>query len=133
MSERDVLIIGAGAAGLAAARQLSQTKHRVVLEARDRTGGRIHTIQQPGHPLPIELGAEFVHGKPPETWEIIRAAQLAASEVTEHHWHFFDDRLRDASEFWEDVDRVLGRLDENKPEQTFADFFKTCCPDAGAA
>src|SRR5205809_4633393 len=30
----------------------------------------------------------------------------------------------------EDVDKVLGRLDETKPEQTFAEFFKTCCHDA---
>src|SRR2546423_2936069 len=127
MSEQEVLIIGAGAAGLAAARKLSQAKQRIViLEARDRTGGRIHTIQQPGHPLPIELGAEFVHGKPRETWEIIRAAHLAANEVTEHHWHFFDGLLRDASGFWEDVDKILGRLDENKAEQTFAEFLKTC-------
>src|SRR3954451_9741312 len=112
MSEHDVLIIGAGAAGLAAARKLSRANLRVlILEARDRTGGRIHTIRQPGHPLPIELGAEFVHGKPPETWEIIRAAHLAANEGSESHWQFLAERLREASGFWDDVEKVLGGPD----------------------
>jgi len=63
----DVLVLGAGVAGLAAAQELSQVGLRViVLEARDRVGGRIFTQQVAGYPLPIELGAEFIHGRPPE-------------------------------------------------------------------
>ncbi|HEV7239093.1 MAG TPA: FAD-dependent oxidoreductase [Thermoanaerobaculia bacterium] len=59
----DVVIIGAGAAGLAAARSLSGAGQRVCLiEARPRVGGRIHTLHLPDLPLPIELGAEFIHG-----------------------------------------------------------------------
>ena len=43
--ESDILIVGAGAAGLAAARELSFSKLSVVvLEARDRIGGRINTL-----------------------------------------------------------------------------------------
>ena len=61
----DVLVLGAGVAGLAAAQELSQAGLRViVIEARDRLGGRIFTQHVPGHPLPIELGAEFIHGRP---------------------------------------------------------------------
>ena len=66
-AEPDVLIVGAGAAGLAAARDLSVAGQTViVLEARDRIGGRIFTYKDPSEPIPIELGAEFVHGKSPE-------------------------------------------------------------------
>ncbi len=57
----DVIIIGAGAAGLAAARTLADARRRViVLEARDRLGGRIWTTEFVG--LPLDLGAAWVHG-----------------------------------------------------------------------
>ena len=60
----DVAVIGAGAAGLAAARELSGAGRRVVvLEARERIGGRIFTLHPPDFALPIELGAEFIHGE----------------------------------------------------------------------
>lgn len=64
----DVLIVGAGVAGLAAARLLAQ--HDVsclLLEAGDAIGGRIMTLRRPGWQLAIELGAEFVHGRPAPT------------------------------------------------------------------
>jgi monoamine oxidase len=66
------LVIGAGAAGLAAARLLHDQGHDVtVLEARDRVGGRVHTSYDlASHP--VELGAEFVHGENVCTWQLIR-------------------------------------------------------------
>jgi monoamine oxidase len=63
--EADVAIVGAGVSGLAAARSL--TRHGrscVVLEAGDAIGGRVRTLRRPGWQIPIELGAEFVHGRP---------------------------------------------------------------------
>jgi monoamine oxidase len=65
-NDADVLIIGAGVAGLAAAYELSRAGVNViVLEARDRIGGRIYTLHDENSPLPIELGAEFIHGRSP--------------------------------------------------------------------
>ncbi|HXS94254.1 MAG TPA: NAD(P)/FAD-dependent oxidoreductase [Candidatus Limnocylindrales bacterium] len=81
METPDVLILGAGAAGLAAARALSRFGKRVlVLEARQRAGGRILTEMQAGWAAPVELGAEFIHGKPPELFREIEAGRLAAFE-----------------------------------------------------
>jgi monoamine oxidase len=58
----DVVIVGAGIAGAAAAERLAAEGQRVVvLEARDRTGGRIHSVQPDGWPVPVELGASWVH------------------------------------------------------------------------
>lgn len=58
----DVLVVGAGAAWLAAARDLSTAGLSVlVLEARDRVGGRVHTLREPQLPVPFELGAEFIN------------------------------------------------------------------------
>lgn len=66
----DVLVLGAGIAGLAAARFLSERGVRcLVLEARDRVGGRIHSLQTSQGV--VELGAEFVHGKDAELWSLI--------------------------------------------------------------
>lgn len=59
VTDCDVAVIGAGLSGLVAARELTRQGHRVrVLEARDRIGGRIYTIDDHGHP--VELGAAFV-------------------------------------------------------------------------
>ena len=63
----DVIILGAGAAGLSAAVELLRAGLAVsVIEARNRIGGRIFTQRDPVCDAPIELGAEFIHGKPPE-------------------------------------------------------------------
>ena len=82
----DVIVIGAGAAGLAAARLLGERGARVdLLEARDRIGGRILTRRREGWPVPIELGAEFVHGRPPETFRIVEAAGLLMDRLPDAH------------------------------------------------
>lgn len=74
--EYDVIIIGAGAAGLAAAQHLKAAGvNTLVLEARHRLGGRIWTDHTYG---PVELGAEFIHGEHASTWQVISPAGLEA-------------------------------------------------------
>jgi monoamine oxidase len=82
----DALVVGAGIAGLAAAERLAAAGRRVmVVEARDRTGGRIYTVERPGLDRPIELGAEFIHGHSADLLELIRAAGLTLEDVPERH------------------------------------------------
>ena len=72
-------MIGAGAAGLAAARELTTAGRSVlVLEARERVGGRCWTRRMPGLDIPVELGAEFIHGEAHVTHSLLRNAGLAA-------------------------------------------------------
>lgn len=72
MTSADVLVLGAGVAGLAAARALADQGLRpLVLEARDRIGGRVWTDHEMVPGLPVELGAEFVHGEHVVTWRLI--------------------------------------------------------------
>lgn len=70
------LVIGAGMAGLGAARTLHDAGASVtVLEARDRIGGRTHTSHDIAD-FPVELGAEYIHGSITSTWELVRELGL---------------------------------------------------------
>ncbi len=81
-----VLILGAGAAGLSAARALRRAGVRaVVLEARDRPCGRVDTRTDPVLGLPVERGAEFVHGRPPRVRALAREAGVRLVSVPQSH------------------------------------------------
>src|SRR4051812_14787788 len=100
----DVIVIGAGVSGLAAARELRLRGLSVlVLEARDRIGGRVHTIRPQGWPLPVEAGAEFVHGRPPSLLPL-------AKEARELRGGHFTTGLARYDEPWESVMEKLGSL-----------------------
>jgi monoamine oxidase len=110
-TDSDVVIIGAGVAGLAAARQLASRGISVtVLEARDRIGGRVRTHSDPRVPLPIELGAEFLHGEARETTELLEGGGVPTYEITGEHWVLVRGGLRRADDFWDRVGRLLTRL-----------------------
>jgi monoamine oxidase len=125
MYDTDIVIIGAGAAGLAAARELSLAGLKVIiLEARDRVGGRINTHYDNNYHFgPIELGAEFVHGKPPETLQIVERAHLKLQNIPNRHWHLHNGVLTKSSEFWSKVEAAMDEMsDYSGPDQSFAEF-----------
>lgn len=120
-----VIVLGAGVAGLVAARKLSRAGVPVLLlEARDRIGGRIHTIFEEGCASPVELGAEFVHGKPPEIWSAVDSGSLKAVETAGQDWRFHRGRLERPGEFFAATGRLETAL-EDAPEQSFLEFLKT--------
>jgi monoamine oxidase len=122
--EAEVLIVGAGAAGLAAARELSFSELSViVLEARDRIGGRINTHLDADFATPIELGAEFVHGKPPELLKLADRTRLTLLEVPNVHWYFHNAVLSKSNEFWSNIESAMDELADYKGhDEPFAEF-----------
>jgi monoamine oxidase len=111
-----VVVIGAGAAGLAAARALHEAGIDVeVLEARDRIGGRVFTITPPHTTRPIELGAEFIHGQAPELQKLLDEASLASADVCGTRWTSSSRGLRRLTDFWERLDRAMRLLDQRGP------------------
>ncbi|GGI20949.1 flavin monoamine oxidase family protein [Bradyrhizobium guangdongense] len=84
-----IVIVGAGAAGLMAARELARAGKRVtMLEARDRCGGRIHPLSAAEFGYPADAGAEFVHGEAPVTRALAREAGLMVRTIGGAQWSF---------------------------------------------
>jgi monoamine oxidase len=107
----DVVVIGAGAAGLCAARSLSRSGLKVlVIEARPRVGGRILTHFDLRFPLPLELGAEFIHGHPPITTRLLDEFHIPRYEIPDTHFYATRSRIVALPHFWEDLDRVTSQL-----------------------
>ncbi|WP_109485923.1 flavin monoamine oxidase family protein [Occallatibacter savannae] len=116
-----ILVIGAGMAGLTAARRLAEAGRQVlVLEARDRVGGRIRTIRE-GDQI-LELGAEFIHGHPPELWDLIREAGLSTYPIDGTDYCHRDGKLRKCDE-QSPIFKFLNQLEKWKgPDLAFADY-----------
>lgn len=116
-----ILVLGAGMAGLSAARKLAESGRRVmVLEARDRVGGRILTLRE--NDEVVELGAEFVHGRPRELWHLIEEAGLHAYQIDGEDACHKDGKLKKCDEL-DDTFKFLGELEKWKgPDLAFADY-----------
>ncbi len=85
--DADAIVIGAGAAGLAAARRLAGRSVRVVLlDARDRVGGRVWSRPEARTAAPAELGAEFIHGRSELTMRLLRDAGMGAIDAAGELW-----------------------------------------------
>jgi monoamine oxidase len=113
----DVAVVGAGVAGLEAARRLTRSRLRVVvLEARPRVGGRIDTRHLPGWPGPVEAGAEFVHGRPTRLIAALEAAGARLGVHPPRHRLAQRGRIREANASWEKAQELLERLpDQDVP------------------
>jgi monoamine oxidase len=120
MSARDILVIGGGIAGLTAAAELLQRGCRVTLiEARSRLGGRIFTIRDGG--FPIELGAEFIHGRHKLLWQTVKEAKLATHQVPDRNQLYSDGSLQPV-DLWEKVGQVFEAARPSAPDSSVRQF-----------
>lgn len=140
----DVLVLGAGVAGLAAARVLAEAGQRVtVLEASRQVGGRIFTRHvrslTEAESVPVELGAEFVHGLPEITWKLLRAAKLETQELEGSQLCFGHGKLQAGNDVAHDAVTVIEQMSlwlKDQPpgtDETFAKYLQHAHVDAPAA
>lgn len=118
---KSAIVVGAGAAGLAAARTLAEAGvTATVLEARGRVGGRISSVKQ-GKEW-IELGAQFIHGKPPILWKLVEEAGLEFSELGGSRLCCEQDTLEECEEIGEVFSWIEKLKDWRGPDCSFAEY-----------
>lgn len=122
----DAIIIGAGAAGLAAARELDAArKNFVVLEARDRIGGRVLTTIDPHTALPVELGAEFIHGEAKETMRFLDEARMTTVPVLGSHYRADRNNIQPVGDMWKRIGSVFRKMKDDRPQdRSFQEFLE---------
>jgi monoamine oxidase len=117
---KTALIIGGGISGLSAAAELLRRGWRITLvEAKPRLGGRIHTICRDG--MPIELGAEFVHGDNKTLAKAICNAGLSTHSVSDRNRILRGGRLKPVA-LWERVSVIVKKIDPRASDESFLDF-----------
>jgi monoamine oxidase len=121
--QNEFVIVGAGAAGLMAARELARGgKNVVLLEARDRCGGRIETLPEAEFGYAAEAGPEFVHGEASHTRALMREAGLSLTTLDGEAWYAADGALsRDqrATPHAKEFRQALIALQEDLPVAEF--------------
>jgi len=123
--EADTLIVGAGAAGLSAASELVSNGHDVMLlEARERLGGRILTDRTTLGPVPVELGAEFIHGESSILLGWLKAAKDVAIDASRERWVAHSGKLRRADQQLRELKRIFSRLSAPDRDTSFAEFLQ---------
>ncbi len=125
-SEVDVLVIGGGVAGLAAAGSLARHGHSVtVLEARDRLGGRVQTLRPKRWGAPVEVGAEFLHTGNDAIWELLRKGRIRTRLVPAGHWLFTSRGIEPIDNIDRQLKRVTARIQPRRMRGwSFADFLR---------
>jgi monoamine oxidase len=130
-SEVDVAVIGAGAAGLAAAHELAAASLDVLLvEARDRIGGRAWTLSE-GQPCPLDLGCGWVHSADVNPWvkiaedlgfHIDKSAPPWARRSREMGFApgEYDDFSRASELFWDRLEEAK----DSEPDRRASDFLE---------
>src|SRR5215472_17952890 len=126
LSNSHFLIVGAGAAGLMAARELARSNKKVtVLEARDRCGGRIYPLPAQQFGYPAEGGAEFVHGAAPVTRALMREAGLSLLPMKGTRWDARNGAFSPNESRLAHAALLHRALSELKTDLPVAEFLKT--------
>lgn len=129
MIQTEILIIGAGASGLAAAYELSMVdKKIIVVEARNRTGGRIHSINDKSFAQIVEAGAEFIHGQLPVTLNLLQKAGIKHHAVHGKTWQINKGAINKSENFIAGWDKLIKHLRELKSDMPIANFLNQHFP-----
>src|ERR1041384_3203194 len=119
----DVIIIGAGASGLMAACELLKGGMRVeVLDAHPYAGGRMHTLHNSGFVIPIEAGAEFIHGDKPVTIGLLKEFGINYHKIKGQIWQVQYENFKKENDFIENDNRLNKKLKELEDDISVEEF-----------
>lgn len=121
----DIIIIGAGAAGLIAMKDLLAAGYQVcLLEASPIAGGRIATIKEEGFNEPVESGAEFIHGKLPLTLQLLNEANIPYEPVAGKMINVQNGKWQEEEEHDGHWELFMHQPGELKTDMTINQFLK---------
>lgn len=121
----DVIVIGAGAAGLSAADVLTQKgKSVLIVEARNRIGGRIFTTQPDLFSVPIEFGAEFIHGDLPLTLALVKRSHIKLANANGRAYSIESGDIQ-TTDMFPDMDELMTKLNQLEYDMSMGKFLET--------
>jgi len=127
-AQTDVIVIGAGVSGLAAAGELAGKGWSVqMVEARPRIGGRIYSAKPKGWPVPAELGAEFIHGGNEVMKKQLKRARISTRPIDAAMW--WREKSTGVTalipDFWDRISRVVAQIPADVGDRSFGEFLRT--------
>jgi monoamine oxidase len=128
MKKDSVIIVGAGAAGLMAARELINDYDVIVLEASSRPGGRVWSKPLHDSASIVEAGAEFIHGHQSETLKLIKEAGIEYVAIEGKMYRKEKGALLGQSEMIPEWGELLKKMKKVKPDMSLDDFLNSYFP-----
>jgi len=122
MNRDTVIIIGAGASGLMAAKELAAKFDVIILEAATRIGGRIHSVYTQQSTYVTEAGAEFIHGHQKETIKLLKAAKIDYVPVEGNMYRKESGGWKKQTEMIEGWDELLKKMKKVKTDESLQSF-----------
>jgi monoamine oxidase len=121
--QANIIIIGAGAAGLIAAKELSTAGYKItILEAQEKAGGRMCTSTQNKFGMPVEPGAEFIHGNLKLTLQLLKEVNIKYTAINGKMVHFTNEKIKRHDDLDKHWDELMERIEELKEDMTVEDF-----------
>lgn len=124
MARQHVIIVGAGASGLMAAKEISKKCEVTILEMNKVTGGRIRSFTVPNGEGIIEPGAEFVHGQTPNTLRLIKEAGLKTVKLNGKMFRKEGKEWKEEKDMIEGWDELVEKMKGQRKDVTMDDFMK---------